>query len=469
MDYQKLLKIETSQPVSQVLFFDQESTSPIKFDIRTSYLNTQISSKWQLNVSKLDFMEIQGYLHTLDQIFEKPVKKKKLKKRKPQNQKPYTLIQNYENSASAFFTEILETKFSKRVDRISTAIKMGETKISKLASTARCSVTFARKVVEYLNQYERLPTDDRQIRKDDYRQQVKEGWATIDNVFATCPDLNRTINQKSKSGMSLTTTRRYFKKLGYYTSNNVKTIQTIRNEKKRNLENHSNEDKMNFISSLVQNWVDQDITIFCMDQWKAPITQLTNKRWKLRKFKEIETPTRSGDNTIVTSNIICTDQGYCSMCMTMKEWTSKDTIYFLNETLKFYIDKKGLKQFLIIADNASWQKNKIISDTWFNKHILYIPPRCPQLNHIETTFSRARFYWKKRKIVNSIEEEVEQIVQIFKSGNTEKFFNGYSRNYIRTLRKEINKVTNSSLVEPGNHSLENRLNEDVDWKNLDDN
>ena len=108
-----------------------------------------------------------------------------------------------------------------------------------------------------------------------------------------------------------------------------------------------------------------------------------------------------------------------------------DIHYFLTNFLSNW---KSSDRLIILLDNAGWHVANTIMKGEFSELLLYSVPYMFQLNLIELTFSKAKAEWRKRPVVESLEEEVQAVVRIFTESIPQKGFSGYRRQYLRQVK-----------------------------------
>jgi hypothetical protein len=82
-----------------------------------------------------------------------------------------------------------------------------------------------------------------------------------------------------------------------------------------------------------------------------------------------------------------------------------------------------------------WHHANLVTNSEVSKFFFFNEARMFQLNIIENAFSFVRDAFRKRPVVERIEEEARQIVKIFFQEENEKRFRGLFRNHLRQLIK----------------------------------
>lgn len=94
----------------------------------------------------------------------------------------------------------------------------------------------------------------------------------------------------------------------------------------------------------------------------------------------------------------------------------------------------------IVLDRASWHRASKITESKFGKYLLFTPPKRPEYNLVELYFSAVRDKFRRRKQVNSVEEELGQIFEIFRNCDDPKSFSGYRRQILRNIIEAADKA-----------------------------
>lgn len=97
--------------------------------------------------------------------------------------------------------------------------------------------------------------------------------------------------------------------------------------------------------------------------------------------------------------------------------TYMDSQKFIEYTNDFA--SKISKTTVLVLDNASWHKSELTRsyfDQWEKQglHILFLPPRCPHLNKIETLWRKIKYEWLAIKDYKSEKTLTKKLNEIFK-------------------------------------------------------
>ena len=176
--------------------------------------------------------------------------------------------------------------------------------------------------------------------------------------------------------------------------------------------------------------------LFC-DEMKFPLYQTSQKKW-MRKDQDCPQfyNRRPAPDTTIVAIALCSTRGFECVQLFTQEITGTDFAYFLHEA----IDKlpSGHK-YSILLDNATWHLAQPVSSSRVQEFLHFNEPGLFQLNLIENAFSGCRADFRKRPLVETVEEEARQILSIFFDLVQEERFKGYYRNHLRNLLKYLDR------------------------------
>ena len=135
---------------------------------------------------------------------------------------------------------------------------------------------------------------------------------------------------------------------------------------------------------------------------------------------------------MLTAIALCSTKGFVAVQVYSKEVTGIDFLYFMNKAIASL--PLG-KTYSCLLDNASWHRSAILASSEVSKFFFFNEPRMFQLNIIENAFSFVRSAFRKRPVVDTMEEEAKEIVRIFFDEENERRFRGFLRNHLRQLIK----------------------------------
>ena len=172
-----------------------------------------------------------------------------------------------------------------------------------------------------------------------------------------------------------------------------------------------------------------------VDEIKFPLLQTSKCHWIHKdKPSSIKLNRREVDNTILTAIVLCSTERFLAVQLYSGEVTGPDFVYFMSKALASLVPDK---QYLVLADNATWHTSSLVRKTAIYPYLYLNAPRMYQLNLIENSFSAVRAEFRKRETVSNIREEADQILNLFFSPQSTPRFAGYFRNHLRMLRKYL--------------------------------
>ena len=189
------------------------------------------------------------------------------------------------------------------------------------------------------------------------------------------------------------------------------------------------------VSHLAQCLSTEDAEILYVDEMHFPLNQTAERHWTSKGDKDdLMYNRREVEETKLTAIALCSSRGFEFVQIFKKDITAQDFLYFLDYCTTLL--PKG-KRYSILADNASWHKADSINKLKVSKFMVFNVPHLFQLNLIENAFSFIRAEFRKRILVDTIEDEALLILNIFFDPLNEKRFQGVFRNHIRMLLKYL--------------------------------
>ena len=170
-------------------------------------------------------------------------------------------------------------------------------------------------------------------------------------------------------------------------------------------------------------------TILYMDECEFPLYHTPEYCWTNRA--DMPVYNRRAEETSLHVIGLCSQERYVAIQVLENHPNKYDIHYFLTN---FLTNWKSSDRLIILLDNAGWHVANTIMKGEFKELLLYSVPYMFQLNLIELTFSKAKAEWRKRPVVESLEEEVQAVVRIFTESIPQKGFGGYRRQYLRQVK-----------------------------------
>ena len=193
------------------------------------------------------------------------------------------------------------------------------------------------------------------------------------------------------------------------------------------------------ISKLAQSLDQKEVVTLYCDEIKFPLYQTPTHAWhKLENHEEIVYNRRDAINTTLTVIALCSVERFIAVQVFREEVTGAGFLYFLAEASK-KLDQS--KRYIILADNATWHTANVVQKSSIFKVLLFNVQRCFMLNLIESAFSFVRAEFRKRPMLETIEDEARYITGIFFQPENKRRFEGLYRNHLRQLILFLKKHT----------------------------
>ena len=170
-------------------------------------------------------------------------------------------------------------------------------------------------------------------------------------------------------------------------------------------------------------------TILYLDECEFGLYQTAEYCWAKRG--EVPVYNRREKESSLHVIGLCSQERYLAIQVFDKHPNKQDIHYFLTTFLTTW---KSQGKLIILLDNAGWHVANTVMKSEYCQYLLYNVPKMYQLNLIELTFSKAKAEWRKRPVSESVEEEIEELVRIFKEVIPKKGFGGYRRQYLRQVK-----------------------------------
>ena len=171
-----------------------------------------------------------------------------------------------------------------------------------------------------------------------------------------------------------------------------------------------------------------DVTVLFVDEMKLPLFQtadwhwrktgaIDNARYNIRPLKET-----------ITAIAMCGIHRFEAVQLYQTEVNTADFTYFLERAIE---DLPTNKRYVILLDNATWHHGRFILKSKACKFLLFNEARQFRLNLIENAFSYVRSLYRRRRVTDNINIELESITSIFFGDNCSRKFPGFFRNHLR--------------------------------------
>ena len=353
-------------------------------------------------------------LNTLKAIRDEQLKEK-LSKRRPKKQP--TMTDSQEVSEKMTYRDLMNRKRNKILEHIEGSQKVNFRKIARLCGVSyetvkniynHYSIIGVPGTYEYQNQHSKEEED----RLDNSIQGIEGGFSTVTDVKRMNPSFSRKKILKRLHDRGLR-----WRKVPRFLKNPPKNKTCSRNI-------------IDIIKLLASAFFHHDVEVLYVDEMKLPLNQTASSHWT---FKDRQDTTLYGNRPIdctLTAIALCSRKEFVSVMLVETEVRTNDFIFFLQTA----IERLGNdKQYLIVADNATWHKGKNMTKTGVLRMIRFNEPRQFRLNLIENAFSYVRSAYRKRQQQDSVESEARAILNIFFDPLCSSKFSGFYRNHVRQL------------------------------------
>ena len=196
---------------------------------------------------------------------------------------------------------------------------------------------------------------------------------------------------------------------------------------------------------------DDKVDSYFVDEVHFPLFQTSARHWTNpdQPDDSLVYNRRPVDDVKLSVIAMCDLQGFVAVQVFIHDIISEDFLYFMQQALSAVTRKKKVT---VLADNATWHKGAKIASAKAIKYLHFNAPGLFQSNAIENAFSFVRSAFRKRPLVNSLEEEARLLVNIFFDEQNAKRFYGIARNHVRSLLNLLSY--NHMAVAMGNDSDE---------------
>jgi hypothetical protein len=262
--------------------------------------------------------------------------------------------------------------------------------------------------------------------------EVRTHCATVVDSFETLTDLKRRFPSFSKKKI-----RKVLKALG------MRYAMLPKNRLNPSPRNFNSKKIVATIAHMAQVHESLSSSMLFCDEMKFPLYQTSKKKWMR---KEEDCPQiynrRAAPDTTIVAIALCSIRGFECVQLFTQEITGTDFAYFLHEAIG---QLPSGHKYSILLDNATWHLAQPVSSSRVQEFLHFNEPGLFQLNLIENAFSGCRADFRKRPIVETLEEEARQILRIFFDPAQQERFKGYYRNHLRNLLKYLDR--HSSKIE----------------------
>lgn len=274
---------------------------------------------------------------------------------------------------------------------------------------------FCGEVAEF--RYPNTKTDQQMAALTRSIEQVNGSFSTIADIKRSHPDFSRRYiaRQLKATGLRYILVRKNELRPKQPQYNDIQVLRTVRH-----------------LSQSLTN--DKVITLY-LDEVHFPLYQTSTRHWTKQNFDghDLHYNRRIVLGVEKLSVIaMCSVHGFVAVQVFQREVRGEDFLYFLQQSL---VNVPPGKQVTILADNATWHRAEIVTKTKAGKSMEFNAPGLFKANLIELAFSFVRAEFRKRKQVETVEEEARLLLSIFFDDRNRKRFAGIARYHVRSLLK----------------------------------
>ena len=184
------------------------------------------------------------------------------------------------------------------------------------------------------------------------------------------------------------------------------------------------------MSHLVQGHQREDVEILFADEMKFPLNQTPDYFWAQRGQTDQPEYNNRPDNLMLTAIALCSKRGFEAVQLFTEEVKSNDFLFFIQTAIR---GLSKAKRFSILLDNATWHKSRLIRESIAWPFLYFNYPGQFRINLIENSFSGVRSLFRRRKVSETLVEEAEEIMRLFRDEENERRFEGYYYNHLRAM------------------------------------
>ncbi len=165
------------------------------------------------------------------------------------------------------------------------------------------------------------------------------------------------------------------------------------------------------ISHLAQGLADPNAEVLYVDEFKLPLFQTPTHSWmKPDNRDSLVYNRRAVINHTLTLVAACNRQRFVAVRVYNQELTAQGFVYFLNQVLATYPQDRKVT---ILTDNPKWHTANLVKQSTANRYLHFNVERMYMLNLIESGFSFTRAEFRKRPMLETLEDEARYGMGIF--------------------------------------------------------
>ena len=311
---------------------------------------------------------------------------------------------------------------------IATVIKQRPTaSIAEICRITKSSHSTVKKVKEDLSFQDAPSVFQYNNLKPVYQlERLQQLTSTVQGTYATVSDIKRQL-----PGFSKRLIARKLRQTG------LRWRQLVRRRKDPKEVRHPPRQVVELVSHLVQAMNSPSTTVLYVDEAHFPLVQTATHHWTApEQCEDLVYNRRAVEEVKLSAIALCSLEGFVAVQIYNKDITIEDFHYFIQTAMLRVLPGQRVT---VLADNASWHTSQVITQSKAGKFIYFNVKGLFQGNAIENAFSFIRAEFRKRPVVQSIEEEAKLLAEIFFHPENKRRFAGIHRNHLRSLMKLLLK------------------------------
>ena len=357
-----------------------------------------------------------------DEVTEKLIKQmyEELRQEKMRKRRPM-IAENEENRSDMPNKKEYKDKVNLKRQRIVELLEgMEKINLSKVAKQAKSSFATVKRIYKEITVLGRhFEFDHKNKHTEEENKRLDERISTIEASFETVSDLKRDHPSFSR--------KMILKKL-HLTGRKWK--QVPRDPKPSDKPKPNSYNICSIIKLISTALAVDEESVLYMDEMKLPLYQTSDRHWAPKDGPDNTIYNIRNSRTMITAIAMCNTKRFIAVQLFKTEVRTVDCIYFFEKAMEILPTNR---RYVIILDNASWHSGRPMdkSCAWaffrFNEAYQF------RLNLIENAFSYVRSLFRKRPLLESIEEEGRKALEIFFAPELDDRFKGFYRNHVRNL------------------------------------
>lgn len=192
----------------------------------------------------------------------------------------------------------------------------------------------------------------------------------------------------------------------------------------------SSDEVCRVLSTALPAFDRDDESLLFLDEVIFPLNHTPTHCWRRKEDTDAGYKERTQCKTQLTCIALCSKTRVIAIQLHTEEMQAQAIIHFLTEVLQRH---RTTNKVVVLLDNAKYHSAQLVRESSVGPYLLFSVPRCWELNLIEVLFSKAKEKWQRRPSVRCAEEEVSQVIRVFRECQVPADFGGYRKQYLRNL------------------------------------